>query len=136
MTVDLERTLVFIKPDAIKRKLVGEIIKRFELKGFEIVDLKKMVISPELSDLHYKDHLDKSFYPRLKAFITSGPVIIMILEGRNAVDVVRKMIGSTDSGKAEAGTIRGDYSLSETRNIIHASDSAESALREIKNFFA
>lgn len=132
---ETERTLILIKPDAIKRKLIGEIIRRFELKGLDIIDLKQIRLTPELADRHYQEHIEKPFYPGLKEFITSGPVIAMILEGRLAIEVVRKMVGVTDSAKAEAGTIRGDLSLYGNQNMIHASDSAESAKREISLFF-
>jgi len=132
---DIERTLVFVKPDGVRRKLVGEVIGRFEKKGFEIAELKKITITPELADRHYAEHIGKPFYPPLKDFICSGPVVIMVLEGRNAVESVRQMIGCTDSAKAAPGTIRGDLSLLNNQNIVHASDSLESATREISNFF-
>lgn len=130
-----EQTLVLIKPDGVKRKLVAEIIGRFEKRGFEFVALKQLTLSSELADRHYAEHTDKPFYPGLKAFITSGPVIAFVLQGEKAVAVVRKMIGTTDSIEAEAGTIRGDLSLSKGENVIHASDSEESAKREISLYF-
>jgi nucleoside-diphosphate kinase len=133
--IDQEQSLVFIKPDGVSRGIVGEIIARFEKKGFIIKNLKMLTMSPKLADEHYAEHIGKPFFPGLKQFITSGPIVAMILEGRNAVEGIRKMVGVTDSAKAEPGTIRGDFSLSGTQNIIHASDSVTSAKREIKIFF-
>ena len=133
--IPTEKTLVFIKPDAVKRGLVGKIITRFEDKGFEILELKKMTVSSELAAKHYEEHFGKPFFPYLKQFIMSGPIVVMVLEGIDAVSAVRKMIGITNSAKAESGTIRGDFSLSGRFNIMHASDSPESAAREIANFF-
>lgn len=130
-----EQTFVMIKPDGVRRGLVGEVLKRFETKGFKIKELKQVTITPELSKKHYEEHVDKPFYPGLEEFITSGPVVAMVLEGKRAVEVVRKMVGVTDSADAEPGTIRGDFSLEKGENIIHASDSPESAAREIANFF-
>ena len=131
----LEQTFVMIKPDGVRRGLVGEVLGRFEAKGFTIKELKLLTISPELSKKHYEEHVDKPFYPGLEEFVTSGPVVAMILEGKRAIEVVRKMVGVTDSAEAEPGTIRGDLSLDKGENIIHASDSPESAVREIANFF-
>lgn len=131
----VERTLVFIKPDGVKRQLVGEVLSRFERKGLLIKALECIQISSELSDKHYQEHVDKPFYPGLKEFITSGPVVVFVLEGESAVSVVRLMVGATDSAQALPGTIRGDLSLYKGENIIHASDSTESAKREIANFF-
>ena len=129
-----EQTFVMIKPDGVRRGLVGEVLRRFETKGFKILEMKQLTISPELSKRHYEEHVDKPFYPGLEAFITSGPVVAFVLEGTKAVSVVRKMVGVTDSAEAEPGTIRGDFSLEKGENIIHASDSVESAVREISNF--
>jgi nucleoside-diphosphate kinase len=130
-----EQTLVLIKPDGVKRKHVGEVLARFEKKGFEISALKLMDMSSELSDEHYQEHVDRPFYPKLKAFILSGPIVVMIISGPRAVEVVRLMVGATDSAEADPGTIRGDLSLDKGENIVHASDSLESARREIKIFF-
>ena len=130
-----EQTLVLIKPDAVKRKLVSEILSRFEKRGFEFVALKQLTLSSELADTHYAEHVDKPFYPGLKAFITSGPVVAFVLKADQAVSVVRKMVGVTDSLEAVPGTIRGDLSLSKGENVIHASDSAASAEREIALYF-
>jgi nucleoside-diphosphate kinase len=130
-----EQSLVFIKPDGVKRRLMSEVIRRFETRGFEFKRLElRQLISDEV-DAHYQEHLERDFYPRLKEFILSGPILIMILEGDRVVDTVRKMVGPTDALDAEPGTIRGDLSLSKGENVIHASDSPESAQREIKNFF-
>ena len=130
-----ERSLVFIKPDGVRRQLVGQVIQRFEAKGLNLLALEMLNMSNELSDKHYAEHVERDFYPRLREFITSGPIVVMVIEGDRAISVIRKMVGATDSAEAEPGTIRGDYSLDKGENIIHASDSAESASREIANFF-
>ncbi len=135
MGVNMERTLVLVKPDGVERGLVGEVIRRFEAKGLKLMDLKMVKMSPELSDHHYAEHVGKDFYPSLKAFITRGPVVAMVLEGPTAVAVVRKMVGVTDAAQAESGTIRGDLACSKEENLIHASDSVASAEREIGVFF-
>lgn len=133
MTV--EQTFIFIKPDGVSRRLVGQVLARFEARGLSISELKKMSVSSALSDKHYAEHVDKPFYPRLKKYVTSGPVVAAIIEGENAVSVVRAMCGATDPCQADPGTIRGDFALSLDANIIHSSDSVESAVREIQNFF-
>jgi nucleoside-diphosphate kinase len=130
-----ERTLVLIKPDAVRRSLVGEILSRFERKGLALEALHLQVMDAGTADQHYAEHLAKPFYPNLKQFMTSGPLVAMVLSGDQAVGVVRTLVGATDGRKAAAGTIRGDYSLSNQQNIVHASDSADSATREIKIFF-
>ncbi len=130
-----ERTLVLIKPDALRRGLVGGIIDRFERKGLSITAMTLRTMSAALADEHYADHVDKAFYPPLKAFMTSGPLVAMVLEGDEAIDVVRLLVGSTDGRKAAAGTIRGDLSLSNRENLVHASDSPESSKREIALWF-
>jgi len=130
-----ERTLIVIKPDGVKRGLVGEIISRFERKGFKIKALKMHQFTREEAEEFYSVHREKPFFRELVDFITSGPVVAAILEGRNAIEVVRLMIGSTDSAKAAPGTIRGDFGLELTANIIHASDSEESFERESKVIF-
>jgi len=135
MSENLERTLVILKPDAIQRGIVGEIISRFEKKGFKIVGLKMMEVDPKLAEQHYIEHKDKPFYSELVEFITSGPVIVFVVEGKNAISNVRKMVGSTNPEEALPGTIRHDYGLHIGKNIIHASDSRESAEREIDLFF-
>jgi nucleoside-diphosphate kinase len=130
-----ERTLVLIKPDAVRRGLVGEVIGRLERKGFalEAVELRSM--DGELADQHYAEHVRKAFYPPLKEFMTSGPLIAMIVSGDQAVDVVRALTGATDGRAAVPGTIRGDLSLSNRENLVHASDSTDSAEREIALWF-
>lgn len=131
----MERTLVLLKPDAVQRRLVGRIISRFEDKGLKIVGLKMIRISRELAEKHYAEHREKPFYQELVSFITSAPVVAMVVEGPKAVEVVRKMMGKTNPLEAEPGTIRGDYGLSVTMNLIHGSDSPASAAREIALFF-
>lgn len=130
-----ERTLVLIKPDAVRRGLVGEIIGRFERKGLTIETLVLRTMDQVLADEHYAEHVAKAFYPPLKEFMTSGPLVAMILSGDQAVDVARVLVGVTDGRKAAAGTIRGDLSLSNRENLVHASDSAGSAKREIALWF-
>ncbi|HEX6501462.1 MAG TPA: nucleoside-diphosphate kinase [Micromonosporaceae bacterium] len=130
-----QRTLVLVKPDAVRRGLVGEIVSRFERKGLVIEAMTLRTMSADLADQHYAEHLDKPFYPPLKAFMTSGPLVAMILSGDEAVDVVRALVGVTDGRKAAAGTIRGDLSLSNRENLVHASDSVDSAKREIALWF-
>ena len=130
-----ERTLVLVKPDAVRRGLVGEVLGRYERKGLRIVAMDQRVVDGELADRHYAEHLERDFYPPLREFITSGPLVAMVLEGDQAVAVVRALNGATDGRAAAAGTIRGDLSLSNRENIVHASDSAESAARVIAIFF-
>ncbi len=131
----MEQTLVIIKPDGVARSLVGEIISRFERKGFKIVKLKMLTLTRQVADEFYSPHRGKPFFEDLLSFIVSGPVVAAILEGSNAVDVVRRMIGVTRSFEAAAGTIRGDFGLGITDNVIHASDSRESFERESKIIF-
>jgi nucleoside-diphosphate kinase len=130
-----ERTLVLLKPDAVRRGLVGEIVGRFERKGLTIEALDLRSLDGDTADQHYAEHVEKAFYPPLREFITSGPLVALVLSGDTAIEVVRGLIGSTDGRKAAAGTIRGDLSLSNRENLVHASDSPESASREIKLFF-
>ena len=130
-----ERTLVLIKPDAVARGLVGEVIGRFERKGLAIDTMVLRDMDAALADQHYADHVSKAFYPPLKEFMTSGPLVAMILSGDQAVEVVRGLVGATDGRKAAPGTIRGDLSLSNQRNLVHASDSVDSAAREIALWF-
>lgn len=130
-----ERTFVMIKPDGVQRSLVGEIIQRLERKGLKLVALKLMRISPELATRHYGEHRGKPFYESLTTFITSGPVVAMVWEGEEAVAQVRYLIGETDPREAAPGTIRGDLALFVGNNIVHGSDSAKSAHREIDLFF-
>ena len=130
-----ERTLVLIKPDAVRRGLVGDVLGRFERKGLSIVTLDQRTIDGETADRHYAEHVERDFYPPLRDFITSGPLVAMVLEGDQAVAVVRALNGATDGRVAAPGTIRGDLSLSNRENLVHASDSTESAAREIAIFF-
>ncbi len=130
-----ERTLVLIKPDAVRRGLVGDVLGRFERKGLSIVTLDQRTIDGETADRHYAEHVQRDFYPPLRQFITSGPLVAMVLEGDEAIAVVRALNGATDGRVAAPGTIRGDLSLSNRENLVHASDSAESAAREIAIFF-
>jgi len=132
----VERTLVMVKPDGVRRGLVGEIISRFERKGFRIAGLKMLKMSRELAEKFYSVHKGKPFFDALIDFITSGPVVAMVIEGDSAVKVARLMIGSTDGREALPGTIRGDYALSKTENVVHASDSVESANYEIGLLFS
>lgn len=131
----MERTLALVKPDAIQRGLIGEIISRFERRGLKIIGMKMLRIDKALSKEHYSHLTAKPFYPDLEKFITHHPIIAMVLEGKECVQVVRDMIGSTNSRKAAPGTIRGDLSMSTSRNIIHGSDSPETAEKEIRRFF-
>ena len=135
MTSPVERSLVLVKPDAVRRGLLGEILARFERKGLVIEALELRTMDPSLADQHYADHVEKPFYPPLKEFMTSGPLAALVLAGDNVIEVVRTMIGVTDGRKAAAGTIRGDYSLSNRENLVHASDSPESAARELALWF-
>ena len=130
-----ERTLVLVKPDAVRRGLVGEVLARFERKGLRIVAMDQRSIDGSVADRHYAEHVERDFYPPLREFITSGPLVAMVLEGDQAIAVVRALNGATDGRAAAAGTIRGDLSLSNRENLVHASDSAESAVREIEIFF-
>jgi len=131
----MQKTFIAIKPDGVQRKLIGRIITRFEDIGFTLIEMKLMYVSPELAKQHYAEHVSKAFFPELVDFITSGPIVAMVWKGDQIVDIVRKMVGETNSAEASPGTIRGDFSSSLGRNIIHASDSAESASRETKLFF-
>lgn len=132
----MQRTLVLLKPDCVQRGLMGKIISRFEEKGFSIVAMKMLHVTPEMSREHYAEHVEKPFYPSLEAFITSAPVVAMAIEGLEVIPVVRELLGATNGLKAAAGTIRGDYSSSRQMNLVHASDSPESAARELKIYFA
>lgn len=132
----MEKTFVMIKPGAVQRELIGEIISRFEKKGIKIVALKIMRMTEELANKHYAEHLGKSFFSELVNSITAGPLVAIVLEGDNIIKTVRKMAGATRVEDAVLGTIRGDYVLDTGKNVIHTSDSPESALREIKLFFS
>jgi nucleoside-diphosphate kinase len=130
-----QRTLVLLKPDAVNRRLIGEIIQRFEKKGLKIVAMKMLWLSKEMAEKHYEVHKGKPFYESLIDYITAAPIVAMVLEGDNAIEVVRKMMGKTNGQEAEPGTIRGDYAMSVQNNLVHGSDSPESAQREISLFF-
>jgi nucleoside-diphosphate kinase len=130
-----ERTLVLLKPDAVSRGLVGEVLRRYESKGLTILAMDLRSIDGALADQHYAEHVERDFYPPLRAFVTSGPMVAMVLEGEQAVDVVRALNGATDGRKAVPGSIRGDLSMSNRENLVHGSDSLESAQREIALFF-
>lgn len=131
----MERTFLAIKPDGVQRKLVGEIICRFEAKGFTLVGLKLMSVSRELAETHYGVHKEKPFFPGLVNFITSGPVVAMVWEGKGVIASARKIIGATNPLNAEPGTLRGDFGVDVGRNIIHGSDAPETAEQEIKLWF-
>ena len=131
----MEKTLVLLKPDAVARKVVGEILSRFERKGLTITAMKMLHITPEMARRHYDEHLAKPFYPDLERYITSGRAVALILEGPEAVSVVRTLVGPTNGITAPPGTIRGDYSLCNRQNLVHASDNPQSVEREIAIFF-
>ena len=131
----MSRCFTMLKPGVINRRLVGEVISRLERKGFKLVGLKMVHVSRELAEKHYAEHLGKGFYDNLVNYITSGPVIAMVWQADNCVPLIRKFVGSTDPMNAEQGTIRGDLCMHTNLNIIHASDSDESAEREIKLWF-
>ena len=131
----MEQSLVFIKPDGVERGLIGEVLNRFEKRMISVKKLQMMTLTSELCDKHYEEHVEKGFYSSLKEYVTSGPVVVMVLEAENVISIIRKMVGATNSAQAEPGTIRGDFALNTANNIIHASDSTESAEREIANFF-
>jgi nucleoside-diphosphate kinase len=130
-----QRTLVLLKPDAVRRGLAGALLARYESKGLTIVAMDLRTIDGETADRHYAEHLKKPFYPPLRAFVTSGPAVALVFEGDEAVEVVRALNGATDGRKAAPGSIRGDFSLSNRENLVHGSDSVESAEREIGIFF-
>lgn len=131
----MERTFVAIKPDAVKRGLIGRIIKRFENKGYKMIGLKMLQPTLEMAEKHYAEHVGKPFYGRLIKYITSGPIIAMVLEGDNVVTGARHMMGSTRPNDAEVGTIRADFAQTKEFNVVHGSDSIESAEREIAIYF-
>jgi len=131
----MERTLVLLKPDCVQRRLIGRVLTRIEDKGLNLVAMKLMRVTPELAGRHYAEHVEKDWYPELEDFITSGPVIAMIVEGVEAIWLVREMAGATNGREAAPGTIRGDFSGSQQKNLVHASDGPESARREIDIFF-
>ena len=131
----METTLVLIKPDGVRRRVVGEIIRRFENKGLTIRAMKLMTMSTELADKHYEEHVAKGFYPDLRSFMTGGPLVAIAVAGPDAVGLVRKMMGATKPADSAPGTIRGDYALTVGENLVHGSDSVESAKRELSLWF-
>ena len=133
--MSIQRTLVLCKPDAVQRGLVGRIVSRFEDKGLKIVGMKMLTVEEALAHQHYQEHVKKPFFPELVAFITSSPIVALAIEGDNAVEVVRGLMGVTNPQNAAPGTIRGDFGLNLTKNLVHGSDSVASATREIALFF-
>ena len=132
----MQRTLVLLKPDCVQRRLMGEIIGRFENKGLNIVAMKMMQVTPELAKKHYAEHVEKPFYPSLEAFITSAPIVALAVDGIEAIRVVRDILGATNGCNAAAGTIRGDFSNSRQMNLVHASDGPDAAKRELELYFS
>lgn len=134
--MDVQRTLVLCKPDAVQRGLVGRIISRFEEKGLKIVGMKILSVDEALAHKHYQEHVNKPFFSELVSFIISSPIVALAIEGNNAVEVVRGLMGATNPQNATPGTIRGDFGLDLTKNLVHGSDSLASAKRELAFFFA
>lgn len=133
--VIMEKTFLMVKPDGVQRQLIGEIVARFERKGFQLVGAKLMQITPELAEQHYGEHKERPFFGGLVSFITSGPVFAMVWQGENVITTARTMMGATNPKDAAPGTIRGDFGLTIDKNVIHGSDASESAEREIGLFF-
>ncbi len=131
----MERTFTLLKPDCIQRRLMGEVLARFEAKGLNLIAMKMLRITPELAKQHYAEHVEKAWYPTLEGFITGGPVVAAVVEGLDAIRVVREMLGATSGLKATPGTIRGDFSSSQQMNLVHGSDGPEAAAREIALYF-
>lgn len=131
----VERTLILFKPDAVQRRLCGQLLSRIEARGLRIVGLKMLQVTPELSKKHYAEHVSKPFYPHLESFIISGPIIALAIEGPEAIRVMRETMGKTNSRDAAPGTIRGDYSVSRQMNLIHGSDGPDAAARELALYF-
>lgn len=131
----METTLVLLKPDAVQRGLIGEIVNRLEKTGLKITGMKLMQVSPELANEHYGEHVGKPFFEGLVSFITSGPIVAMAVQGNGAVGIVRKTMGATNPAESPPGTVRGDYGIDIGRNLVHGSDSVESAKREVALFF-
>jgi nucleoside-diphosphate kinase len=131
----MERTLILVKPDAFARNLTGEIIARFERKGLRLIAMQLMTMTRDLAERHYAEHEGKPFYDELVSFIASGPLVAMVLEGGEAVDAARQVIGATNPLEANTGSIRGDYAVAVGQNMVHGSDSTESAAREVALFF-
>ncbi len=134
-TMPVEHTFIMVKPDGVRRGLVGEVVGRFERKGLKLEKIRRLVITEELARTHYAEHVEKPFFPDLLEFITSGPVVAMEWSGEDAISVCRDLMGATDPKKAAPGTIRGDLGLAVTENLVHGSDGPESAVRELAIFF-
>ncbi|GAB4135979.1 MAG: nucleoside-diphosphate kinase [Planctomycetaceae bacterium] len=132
----IERSLVLIKPDGVQRRLMGELISRLEQKGLKFIGMKMLQVTQDLARKHYAEHVEKPFYPLLEEFITAGPVVAMVLEGPEAISVIRTMMGPTNGREAAPGTIRGDYGVSRQMNLMHGSDGPEAAAREIAVYFS
>jgi nucleoside-diphosphate kinase len=131
----MERTLILLKPDCVQRRLMGRVISRFEDKALNIIAMKMMRVTPDLAKKHYAEHVQKDWYPALEGFITGGPIVAAVVEGLDAITVVRNMLGATSGLKAAPGTVRGDFSCSRQMNLVHGSDGPESAEREIALYF-
>lgn len=131
----MQRSLLLLKPDCVERRLMGQVITRLEAKGLNVVAMRMLRVTPELSKKHYAEHVSKPFYPSLEAFITSAPVVALAVEGLDVIRLVRDMLGATNGLNASPGTIRGDFSSSRQMNLVHASDSPESAARELELYF-
>ncbi len=132
----MERTLVLLKPDCVQRRMMAEVIGRFERKGLNIIAMKMLQVTPELAKQHYAEHVEKKWYPELENFITASPIVAMLVEGIEAIRVVRDLVGATNGRDAVPGTIRGDFGMSRQMNLVHASDGPEAAEREHSIFFA
>lgn len=131
----MEQTLVIIKPDGVKRNLIGRIIQRFEDRTLTITQMRQGVMTPEMANTHYQHLIEKPFFHEIVTYMTSGPVIYLVLEGENVIEIVRRMVGKTNALEADPGTIRGDFAVNKSENIIHASDCLEAAEKEITRFF-
>jgi len=131
----MERTLILLKPDCVQRRLMGRVIARFEDKGLNIIAMKMMRVTPDLAKKHYAEHVAKNWYPALESFITGGPIVAAVVEGLEAIRVVREMLGATSGLEAAPGTVRGDYSSSRQMNLVHGSDGPDAAKREIDLYF-
>jgi nucleoside-diphosphate kinase len=131
----MERTLILLKPDCVQRRLMGRVLSRFEDKGLNIIAMKMMRVTPDLAKKHYAEHVKKDWYPALEGFITGGPIVAAVVEGLEAIRVVREMLGATSGLKAAPGTVRGDFSSSRQMNLVHGSDGPDAAKREIALYF-
>ena len=132
---DTQRTFIMVKPDGVRRRLVGEVVRRIEAKGYDIKEMKMFTIDKSLAEEHYGEHVDKPFFGELVSFITSGPVVAMVVEGSDAIAGMRQIMGATNPLEAAPGSIRGDFASEISENIVHGSDGPESAEREVKLFF-